>query len=144
MPHHSVKMVTDKKKWTGFQRFQHRPLLKNNDAGTNILMQLQCNRKTFSASLGCCLSHRTSQDGKMQHVPRLSTLTSCSENSSYVHEGKIKILKNTSKTKLVKEVGNQKVLQFSSWWRLSSNQKFVTVLFVSHSVMTNSLWPHRL
>ena len=75
----------------------------------------------------------------MQHVPRLSTLTSCSENSSYVREGKIKILRNTNKTKLVKEVGNQKVLQFSSWWRLSSNQKFVIVLFVSRSVMSNSL-----
>ena len=102
MPHHSVKMVTDKKEWTGFQRFQHRPLLKNNDASTNILMQLQCNMKTFSASLGCCLSHRTSQDGKMQHVPRLSALTPCSENSSNVHDGKIKILKKYKQNKTCK------------------------------------------
>ena len=66
------------------------------------LMQLQCNMKTFSASLGCCLSHRTSQDGKMQHVPRLLALTPCSENSSNVHDGKIKILKKYKQNKTCK------------------------------------------
>lgn len=50
-------------------------------------------------------------------------LTPCVENSFHMGEDKTKILKTTNKTKLVKEVGQPKVLQFSFQCRLSSNQR---------------------
>lgn len=104
MPHISVKMPLIKLESTSFKRFRQSPVLRNSNAQMEIWTQLQYKRKTFSASLGCGLSHRASSGGKFTTFSDFLLLTPCYK---HMYEDKTKILKSINKTKPVQEIENK-------------------------------------